>query len=259
MSTGISLQWFTTAGILLSAGDTTLAFDPFLGRLGADGACADAYRSADFCFVTHGHFDHILDIPALYGGKNVPVYATETPRRTLRKSGMDETQLRPIAGGTVVSAGAFSVQAFSSRHCRFDAGIIRQTVFRKETFLQFRELLRLSMLRAKYPENGETLFYEISCGETHVQLLGSMNLDESTVYPTGADALIFPLQGRSDQDTYALQFIERLAPKRVLLDHYDNSFPPISSEIDVSGFVRNVTEQFRIPCEPLRRGATISL
>ncbi|MCD8120555.1 MAG: MBL fold metallo-hydrolase [Lachnospiraceae bacterium] len=87
-----------------------------------------------------------------------------------------------------------------------------------------------------------------------IQIMGSMNLDPNVTYPTGADVLVLPLQGRSDQDEYAVQFVERLRPKLVLLDHYDDAFPPISKDVDVSGFVRNVEERLRIPCRAMKEG-----
>lgn len=89
--------------------------------------------------------------------------------------------------------------------------------------------------------------------------MGSMNLDSNTEYPTGADALVLPLQGRSDQDTYALALVERLKPKAVLLDHYDDAFPPLSSQVDTSGFVRNVQERYGIYCKPLRKECPVEL
>ena len=75
-----------------------------------------------------------------------------------------------------------------------------------------------------------------------------MNLDAKTEYPTDADLLILPLQGRSDQDTYALRIVEKLLPKWVLLDHYDDTFPPMTSPVDPGGFEENV-KGIDIPCE----------
>ena len=58
-----------------------------------------------------------------------------------------------------------------------------------------------------------------------------------TEYPIGADLLILPLQGRSDIADYALSFVDRLMPKMILLDHFDDAFPPISSAVDTAPFV----------------------
>ena len=65
------------------------------------------------------------------------------------------------------------------------------------------------------------------------------NLYKETEYPEGADLLIMALQGRADQDDYAMQFVKKLKPKEIMLYHIDDSFPPMSSEVDTLGFEIN--------------------
>ena len=75
-------------------------------------------------------------------------------------------------------------------------------------------------------------------------MLGSLNLDEDTEYPKGVDLLILPLQGRSDVSKFAMHVIDRLQPKKVLLDHFDNSFPPISSYVDTEHFASLMNSKY---------------
>ena len=64
----MKLTWFTTAAFTLMEGETAIAFDPFLGLPlkkrwpEMDGR---AFSDASAVFVTHGHVDHILELPAL--------------------------------------------------------------------------------------------------------------------------------------------------------------------------------------------------
>jgi hypothetical protein len=94
-------------------------------------------------------------------------------------------------------------------------------------------------LRKLYEENGEMLFYEIKAEGKRIQIMGSMGMDPETDYPEGADLLIMALQGRADQDDYAMQFVKKLKPKEIMLYHIDDSFPPMSSEVDTLGFEIN--------------------
>lgn len=103
------------------------------------------------------------------------------------------------------------------------------------------------------------MFYEVQTANCRVQIMGSMNLDGKTEYPVGADLLVLPFQGRSDQDRYALQFIERLRPKAVVLDHYDDSFPPLTVQIDTGDFQKTVEERYGISCTPLTKHRTIDV
>jgi hypothetical protein len=67
--------------------------------------------------------------------------------------------------------------------------------------------------------------------------MGSLNLDDDTAYPIGVDLLILPLQGRSGISKYAMSFVEQLQPKKILLDHFDDTFPPISSAVNTKPFI----------------------
>ena len=90
--------------------------------------------------------------------------------------------------------------------------------------------------------------YEVKGKKARLQILGSMGLRNDVVYPCGADLLVFPLQGRSDLDTFGLDIVARLKPKRVLLDHYDDAFAPATDQVKTEGFEKNVRELLGIPC-----------
>lgn len=260
----MQLTWYGTASLLLREGDTAIAFDPFCGmpirRLpGKDTVLpyTDKFREAGSVFVTHGHLDHIYHIPRLYHDCNTTIFCTRTPYRTLSRRGVSIDSLCEISPGWRKDIGPFHITAYQGRHCRNDLPLIMKKIFSFRTWRHLPRLLRLAGLHTCYPENGEILFYEILCQGKRIQIMGSMNLDDDTSYPTGADVLVLPLQGRNDQDEYALQFVERLKPKQVLLDHYDDAFCPLTDDIDTSGFVKNVQERFGISCRPLRKGETI--
>ena len=127
----MKLRWFTTAAFTLTEGDTTVAFDPFLGlplKKRWPDLSGAAFQDATAVFVTHGHVDHILELPTLCAGSTAPVYATATPCRTLQKHGVPGDRLHRIQPGAAVTVGPFQVQAYPGRHCRFDGPLIRQTV-----------------------------------------------------------------------------------------------------------------------------------
>jgi hypothetical protein len=268
----LRLTWYGTAGLLFQCGSTVIAFDPFypmpvggFSRRHAPAArpnaavvhasscsvAGNAYQKASDVFVTHGHFDHIYQIPSIYRNCPVTVHCTKTPMKTLRKHGFPEEKLHEIAPRWTGTVGPFTLRAYQGRHCHFDWPLLRKTIFCRRFWRHPIHLLQLLSVHLRFPQKNEILFYELSCSGKRVQIMGSMNLDSDTCYPTGADVLILPLQGRSDQDSYALNIVKRLQPKSVLLDHYDDAFPPMSDTVDTSGFERNVRELFGISCIPL--------
>ena len=59
-----------------------------------------------------------------------------------------------------------------------------------------------------------------------------MGLDPDTLYPEDIDLLVLPYQGTSLPVSTALSILERLHPRAVLLDHFDDAFPPITRTVD---------------------------
>ena len=238
----MKIQWTTTASVILGSGDTSVVFDPFFPLPLKDKgtylkeSIAEIYRQADAVFLTHGHFDHALFVPLLYKDTEVPVYATRTPADSLIKRGMDPDQVRMISPGDRIGCGPFEITVYQGRHCVFDAGIVLGTVFSRKTIRNLTRMMKLIKLNRKFKENGETVYYDIRCEGKRIGILGSMNYSENETYPDGADILVLPFQGRSDIDTYALGIVGRFRPKSVFLDHFDDSFPPMSSGVYTGTF-----------------------
>lgn len=260
----MDITWYSAAGLLLRERGAAIAFDPFFG-MGV--GCfsdkspaplpADDFRPVTDVFVTHGHVDHIYHLPRLWVGSRFRIHCTPAPRKTLLRRGVPPQRVVPAAPGGTDDLPPFTVRAYRGRHCPFDLPIILQTVFRRGFFRHPVHLVRFLWEMVRFPEKGEILMYEVSCGTKRVQILGSLGLDANTDYPTGADVLILPFQGRSDLETYALGIVRKLKPRSVLLDHYDDAFPPISGEVDTRDFINILGEQEGIPCRAMEKGRSI--
>lgn len=241
----MKLHWYGTAALILEEDGFRLAVDPFVAmspvgvsdkkRYGSSRAAA--LKSAGAVLVTHGHFDHIYDIPTLFRDSRAAIYATRTPCDTLKNRGVPEDRLHMIAPGDRLNIGPFEIEVFQGRHCRFDFGVVKQTVLRPSAAVHFGALLRLWRTNRAFRESGETVLYDIRAGGRHLQLMGSMGLDENAGCPEGADALILPFQGTGNPAETVAPIIAALKPKRILLDHYDDAFPPLSSQVRTEDFV----------------------
>jgi len=68
------LKWFGTASIMIEQNGTRLLFGPFFPlNESTKKQPLDDMSSVDGIFATHGHFDHIADIPAIWchgGGRD---------------------------------------------------------------------------------------------------------------------------------------------------------------------------------------------
>ena len=133
----MKLKWYGTAALLVFDEHSVIAFDPFLGIRYGDihpeeisvNESGELAIVSDV-FVTHGHFDHIIQIPALYAGGEAVIHATSTPCETLRNHGVSEKQLDIISPGGYYAVGNLSIRAMQGRHCIFDKPLVIKTALR---------------------------------------------------------------------------------------------------------------------------------
>lgn len=229
------LVWHGTASIEIVSEGGRLLFDPFVPLKGSP----VPVKLADFdgftdIFVTHGHLDHILTIPdVVRRNPEARIFCTQTPYDTLLKKGVAAEALRIVRFGDVLKVGDFTIRALHGKH----AVLPKATPARSARILASPargNLPRILLAHLTSPENDECVFYVVEAGEKTVCLMGSMNLRGGVEYPTGADLLVLPYNGWEDCFPPAVGIIERLRPKRVALDHYDDTFPPLTAPVDLA-------------------------
>ena len=231
--------WHGTASIEFVNEQGSILFDPFVPLKGSPVPVSiEEFDGFKYIFVTHGHFDHIVSIPEIYKrNPYVKIYCTDTPYNTLNKKGIPEENLRRLSCGQNVEVSGFSISVFHGKH----AVLPSLTLPLLMSFLRSPargNLPYIAKENRRCRENDETLFYRIEADGRTVFLMGSLNLRDDTEYPTGADLLILPYNGWNDNCPPAVSTIERLKPTRVLLDHYDETFPPLTTKLDLTPILK---------------------
>ena len=65
----MELIWFGTAGFRIATGKHTILIDPYLSRnekaLPRQSLKPSDIQDVDLIFISHGHFDHIYDVPLI--------------------------------------------------------------------------------------------------------------------------------------------------------------------------------------------------
>lgn len=240
----MEIRWYGTAALAFAAGGKTALFDPFL-PMNRSLPVPDLAELADHgdIFITHGHFDHLIDVPRVAAAGGGPVFCSKTAAETLVREGVKIKNITVIKPGDIVERGPFRITPFRGKHIRFDTGLILQTLFNRRV-IQYRSDLGPLLGRARRYPAGEVLIYLIEVEGRRVLHLGSLNLDENERYPERVDVLTIPCQGRSDLSSHVLPFIRRLRPEIIYLHHFDDSFPPLSSAVDVAPFISAVKTNF---------------
>jgi hypothetical protein len=248
----IKIKWRGTASLSIRSENTTLEIDPYLHSLNKALPQVDKEEvsNANAIFITHPHPDHFYDIDS-FTGKNAPVYVSRNGIDRAKKGNFYTENMNCIVAGEKYTVGDFTVKVYASKHCRYDAGIVFKIIFSLRTYRLAKNAFKLLYEMMHFPIADDVYAFELETEGKHIFLLGSAGLNQDVVYPTNADLLIFPYQGRSDMAKYSLPLIERLAPKRILLDHIDDAFPPFTSTVNTDGIVKAVNERLpSVPIEP---------
>jgi L-ascorbate metabolism protein UlaG (beta-lactamase superfamily) len=246
----VSLEYLGTAGWRISDGITVILVDPYLSRIfgpqppgrapylrssgdtrplygwddiaAPDAAAIDArVQHADFVFVTHTHYDHVLDVPHIALKTHATVIGTESTGNVMRAYGVPEEQLITVRGGEDYDFGVFSVRVIPSLHSPLD---------HKHYFSSEKAPAGMKApltLQQMHPEGG-TLAYFIRFQGHQILVFGGMNYIEREIEGLEPDvAVVGAASSRKEIYDYSGRLMRALHfPALVLPTHWDNFTAP---------------------------------
>lgn len=244
----VTLRWWGNNGweIRLPGGKTVL-IDPWLTRfhtgtyteagadpdtpITVDTALIDRYVDsgelrADHILVTHGHYDHLTDVPYLARKTGATVLGTETHLNLMAALGAPEDQLAIATGGEYLRFDGYTIRVLRSLHSA--SGARAEVAFAGT---------RPGLGAGKPPEpkvirdlvEGGTLAYEVAGGGVRVLNFGGSNYIESELSGLRPDVLLLPAGGGKITDYVARLLQVTGNPRYVLPTHWDDFDHPLTA------------------------------
>ncbi|MFI9508980.1 MBL fold metallo-hydrolase [Nocardia sp. NPDC052566] len=244
---GVTLRWWGNNGweIRLPGGKTVL-IDPWLTRfhtgtyskeganpqtpISVDTALIDHYVDsgelrADHILVTHGHYDHLTDVPYLAKKTGATVLGTETHLNLMAALGAPEDQLAIATGGEYLKFDGYTIRVLNALH---SASGDRAEVAFPGTRPGY------GITKPPQPKvirdlvEGGTLAYQVSGGGVSVLDFGGSNYIESELAGLHPDLLLLPAGGGKIQDYVARLLRATGYPRYVIPTHWDDFDYPLT-------------------------------
>jgi L-ascorbate metabolism protein UlaG (beta-lactamase superfamily) len=273
----LSVEWFGCATFRVRVGSSTLFFDTYLDKapgVPSAGLSTADVDAADFVFISHAHFDHVLGADTIAKTTGATVVGNYETAHLMAANGVPASQVLPVAGGeTVDCGGSVTVRVLPAQHsclfaaavpgsgsaCLGDLGVSAQER-RDRTAAIFDLLPTLSdSLRQFFGDahghassrDGGQLAYLLECPS------GSLLVSASSGYWTGIfaglrpDVAILAAAGRPNVDgephqgslsDFLVEQASLLGRPKVILCHHDPLLPPVMPAVDVSDAERRLRD-----------------
>jgi L-ascorbate metabolism protein UlaG (beta-lactamase superfamily) len=246
----MTVRWWGNNGWEIRVGTKTILIDPWLTRfktgtytsagadprtpLSVDRALIDGYLDrgelrADHILVTHGHYDHLTDVPYLAKRTGATVFGTETHLSLMAALGAPEDQLAVASGGEDLTFDGYSIRILRSLHSA--TGDRARVAFPGSRPLSRRDRPRV----IEDLVEGGTLAYAVSGGGASVLNFGGSNYVESELVGLRPDVVLMPVGGAK-----VTQYVPRLLrtlgnPRYVAATHWDDFDLPLGQAHDPNG------------------------
>lgn len=236
---GVDLRWLGVNGWEISFDGKRVLIDPWLTRfpaVGPEGAfdrttpltvdhalVDDHVTGVDVVLVTHGHFDHIADVPYVMSKfPGARVVGTETHAHLLTAMGVDERQVIWARGGELLEFDGFTVEVIPSLHSLDED---HRYLFPGTANAQPEPPRTIGDLI-----EGGTLAYQVSIGERlRVLNTGTANLIERALTGLRPDVALLSYTRSPGTHRYLGRALELLGrPAFVLPSHHDDLETPLA-------------------------------
>lgn len=123
----IKVRWLGVGGLEFRCQGTVILFDPFLTRPSLWKTALFPLQpnlpllqkhlpAADGIFITHAHYDHLMDVPAILSYTSAMAYGSSNACELLQSAGSPRQRCRVVYPGTEISIPPFRVRVLEGSH-----------------------------------------------------------------------------------------------------------------------------------------------
>ena len=231
---GIRITYLGTNGYQFEVGNHALLVDPYFSRIEMsamifrssirpdmqriEGAMKRLASKADAIVVTHGHVDHLFDVPPIMQMTGARLVASDTAIELAKAAGAPAVRCNAVTAGSIRQIGPWKIHAFAAAHDRVFLIGVPFSGNRKRSG---------APKRASDWVCGEPLSYLIEIEDRRIYIDSGGRL--SLLPPAGIGPVDLAIFGVALPDSRARfsEAVRRLRPRYILPSHQDNFFQPL--------------------------------
>lgn len=242
----MKITWFGAASIMIESGDDRIMIDPVKGHSHSenDPSWEDLMSSGNI-LLTSGRIERSATIPLIVNTSGATVYSSSEAASLLEKEKTCPDLIAIVKPGLRLSFESISVDVLKGySSCTGYDDMIRSRLHSARAMRYPADAIYLSTHLGRYVNAKSILCYTVSSGGRIVLIPGSSNLDPDTDYPKYPDMLILPYQYSENADNDIIAAIDRIEPRAVMLDMFDDFYPPITKRTDTRGLYRIISDKY---------------
>lgn len=172
-------------------------------------------------FISHSHYDHILDMPAFQKATGAMVYGSLSTKNVGLGAGVDPSKLSVFQPYATYTIDDFSITVLPSIHSK-------PNIFNNDLGVEILAPLKQPATMKQYSEGGSYDFY-IGYHGKHLLVRPSCNYIEGSLENYPCDVLFLGIGGLSKLENpvkFYEETVEKVKPQVILPIHFDNFFLP---------------------------------
>lgn len=120
---GLRIKWLGCSCFEMDFGDVTIVSDPWITPNEKNDLNLESVEKCDFITLSHGHYDHTLDIPALVEKFNPYIMCGEhTAIPLMRWTDINPVRIYPMSPNLELDLESVKIKALYGRHSPFAGG-----------------------------------------------------------------------------------------------------------------------------------------
>ena len=115
------MRWLGTACFeIVLPNHRTIITDPYVDDSVSAPITSDQFEGCDYIFITHGHYDHVLDVGTLANRFSPKIFCSDvTARSLIEHQGVDPALISRVTAGDVIQEEGLSVEVVRGVHLDF--------------------------------------------------------------------------------------------------------------------------------------------